>query len=52
MQRSLIKYLVKDFAANIVKSATIDPKKYQMGFSTKTWINDLQQFDKNVSLHK
>jgi hypothetical protein len=47
-EKFFAKNLVKDFAANIVKSATIDPKKYQMGFSTKTWINDLQQFDKNV----
>jgi hypothetical protein len=28
-EKFFAKNLVKDFAANIVKSATIDPKKYQ-----------------------
>ncbi len=47
-QKFFVKNLVKDFSANIVKSATIDPKKYQMDYDTKTWINDLQQFNNNV----
>ncbi|CAC9659821.1 S1/P1 nuclease [thiotrophic endosymbiont of Bathymodiolus puteoserpentis (Logatchev)] len=47
-EKFFVKNLVKDFSANIVKSATIDPKKYQMDYDTKTWINDLQQFNNNV----
>ncbi len=40
--------LLKDFSANVVKRATIDPKKYTLGFDTKTWINDLSQFQGDV----
>ncbi|AYQ56667.1 hypothetical protein MS2017_0948 [Bathymodiolus thermophilus thioautotrophic gill symbiont] len=47
-EKFFAKNLVKDFVANIVKKATIDPKKYQMDFDTKTWVNDLQKFDSNV----
>ncbi|SMN16330.1 hypothetical protein CRYPD_989 [uncultured Candidatus Thioglobus sp.] len=49
MQRSLFaKSLVKDFTEHVLKSATIDPKKYQIDYDTKTWISDLQKFDDDV----
>ncbi len=47
-EKFFAKNLVKDFSTNIIKSATIDPKKYQMGYDTKTWISDLQKFDDDV----